>query len=195
VTRSLLERVATLGKPMWVADHAAPRARSRRASGETMRNQLLVALALSFMPAQGWSSSEEPPNRLPSEVEAILAAPDLLQIWSIEPHVEGQPRFMGEKAIGTLTITAAREREALVSALMRGIEETVAVAACFDPRHGIVAKRGTDEVRLLICFACGSMIVELNGEVVDGAPTASFPNDVFDAALVRGGVQLSKDRP
>jgi hypothetical protein len=56
-------------------------------------------------------------------------------------------------------IERAAERDEGLGLLYRSLVETRPPAACFDPRHVLVARAGTDSAVLLFCFACSYVVV------------------------------------
>lgn len=160
-----------------------------------MRWSFIPALVFAIAPQASWSSAETEANELPKSVESVLAAPDEFELWSLEPHTAGEPSYLGNKVLGRTRVSDPAQQSALVNSLRRGISEPGDAVACFDPRHMIRARRGADQTDLLICFACGSLIIFLNGEKIEQLQTTFSPQAVFDAALLRARVPLAAIHP
>src|SRR5262249_52718145 len=107
-------------------------------------------------------------NVFPDSFRAVLDAADTVELLSLDPNdadfddededdeSEARPRvvnpspppapadlFHGFLVLGKTVLEDPAERSAILSALYRGIDESDGdVVMCFDPRHGIRARRG-----------------------------------------------------
>jgi len=85
-------------------------------------------------------------------------------------------------ALRKTEITSREERAALLKALHNGISSSDgAVAACFNPRHGIHAILGEKTVDLVICFEC--LQIRVYGGVRATVTTTRSPEVTFDKFL------------
>jgi hypothetical protein len=137
------------------------------------------------------------PDRFPDTIREVLANADRFELLSLEPA--GGPttepgHFRGWRVLGSVVVTA-KDRDALVSALERGIAENDGwVAACFIPRHGIRATHGGKVVDLVACFECAQCVYS-EGEVSGSVLVTDSPQAMFDQVLSAAGVELAKPYP
>jgi hypothetical protein len=101
-------------------------------------------------------------------------------------------RFHDYPVLGRTEIKDPKRRSELLKALYRGVRKfRGGVPACFEPRHGIIANRGTNKVELVICFEC-----EQVAEYADGNHAWSLmskaPRELFNRTLSEAGVPLAK---
>jgi hypothetical protein len=102
--------------------------------------------------------------------------------------------FKGWRVLGSSVLDDPTARDVL-AALERGIAENESwVAACFDPRHGIRARRGADEVDLVICFECAQVYLYSAGQWMGSVPVTGSPEPAFDRVLSEAGVPLAPKR-
>jgi hypothetical protein len=98
-------------------------------------------------------------------------------------------RFRGFYVRGSAAINDPAERAKLLDALRDGIANNDgAVAACFNPRHGIRAGDGGPRVDYLICFECRHVHVFEAGKPQRYAVTSDAPAAVFNAQLKAHGL-------
>jgi hypothetical protein len=152
-------------------------------------------------PASRTSTFRQPeaPEGAPSESEvfaALKGSPEL-ELLSIEPGELG-PGCV-HKVLGSAKLSRTERRRA-VDAILQGIQDSDGLeAACFEPRHGIVAGR----YALSICYACCQVYAwELSpGKKVDFNSqdnpsrkwlTTSAPGEVLTSILKERGVPLPK---
>ena len=145
---------------------------------------------------------------LPGDARDILEHADQFEILSLRPRgtwIENDTTqylpglFHGHRILGRAAVPPERRRR-LVEALYAGVNESPSLGAgCWEPRHGIRARRGDRTVELQICFKCiavratGLRVPETDKLVRRKRPTTRSPNPVFDAELRRLG--LPKDGP
>jgi hypothetical protein len=100
--------------------------------------------------------------------------------------------FHDHRVLGRTEIKDPKRKRELLAALYSSVEKyRGSAAACFNPRHGIVATAGTNRVELLICFECAS------GEEYSASGEKEFligkePTDLFNRTLQEAGVPLAK---
>lgn len=112
------------------------------------------------------------PRKVAGEISAILRTADKIEIFSLEA-VEGVATsdqdagntFHGYPILGSVVVTAERDRAALVESVTTSIARSpLRMIACFFPRHGIRAALATEKVELLICFECATVYYFRAGE-------------------------------
>jgi hypothetical protein len=106
---------------------------------------------------------------------------------------DGKEYFHDYRVLGRTEIKDSKRKAELLAALYRGVEDRRASpAACFDPRHGIIAVAGTNRVELLICFHCNQgQEYSASGQrgFLIGKGTA---RELFNRTLTEAGVPLAK---
>ncbi|MEJ7732513.1 MAG: hypothetical protein WKG00_25320 [Polyangiaceae bacterium] len=92
---------------------------------------------------------------------AVLAGADSLVLYKLDPEraQTGPDAFHGFRILGRTPVSATSRGAvvALVDGMIRDSDGVV--AKCFDPRHGISARKGDATVDLVICFECYQMYV------------------------------------
>lgn len=135
-------------------------------------------------------------NEIPPAALKILQNADSFELLSLDPSRELRPAdggFHGWKVLGSTTIKEAATRTKLLDALAKGVAENEGeVAGCFNPRHGIRAKKGQEIVELVICFECLSAQVYVDGKAGKGFLLTSSPQPTFNSVLKQAGVALPK---
>jgi hypothetical protein len=138
------------------------------------------------------------PNFLPPDVEQILADGEF-ELLSLDPYVltDKQRRrlqgklFHGYRVLGRVKIPKSPQRDELLRALHQAVANSRGLYIyCFDPRHGIRASVGAQTVDLVICFECERIEIYSPDKALANTDATAKP--VFDAALKRAGVPLSK---
>lgn len=134
-------------------------------------------------------------NDLSVSTRAVLETGEEFVLLSVEPfpgelhpHLTNPP-FHGFQVLGQTTISNAAGRKQLLDALYAGIllGPEGEGARCFNPRHGLKARHGNEQVELLICFECGYARVYAEQEKViriTGAPAGTFNTALKEAGLV-----------
>ena len=143
---------------------------------------------------------------LPAELENLLTNADTFTLFSINPdnyfYHKSTNTFQGYVILGQLDVKSVETRTKLIADLDDGIRQVAKSEAgglyistgCFNPRHGIRAKKGDNSVELLICFECGQIEIHSN----DGkswhfsipAGVGPKPADVFNNVLKDADVPL-----
>jgi hypothetical protein len=124
-------------------------------------------------------------NLLTSEKKELPAA-------KAEPKQDTRERFHNYPILGRTEIKDPKRRNELLCALYKGVRKIRrGIPDCFEPRHGIIATRGTNQVELVICFEC-----EQIAEYADGNHAWSLmskePRELFNRTLTEAGVPLAK---
>ena len=112
---------------------------------------------------------EVPPADFGKDMPAAAAAAfynaERLWLYALNPAPSDQPQaentFHGFEVLRQTTLSNARERHELLSAIAEGIRSSDGkVAACFMPRHGLRAVDANgQQYDLQICYECLSMRV------------------------------------
>lgn len=162
---------------------------------------LLIVGALLWKDFPSPSPSDvEPENILPPECHSFLLAAEKFDLLSLNPNwVEvdapglTNELFHRHQILGQSSVTNRKLREELVQSLADGIKHSRGIASkCFNPRHGIQARRGTNTLDLVICFECGSLQL-YRDQVRDGVFVNGDPEMIFNAALRQLKLPLAKD--
>jgi hypothetical protein len=146
---------------------------------------------------------------LPTELENLLTNADTFTLFSINPDTyfyhKSTNTFQGYAILGQLDVNPVKTRAKLIADLDDGIRQVAKSEAgglyvstgCFNPRHGIRAKKGDQIIELLICFECGEIQIHSNdGKSWDfNIPTGVGPKpaDIFNDVLKDAGVPLPKN--
>jgi len=119
--------------------------------------------------------------KLPAETKSFLMTADEFTLLSLDPKLDAKLKakvaFRGHRILGSTPIVT-EERTNLVNELENGIANADFVAMCFNPRHGIRAKKADQTIECLICFECAQVIIysnsATNGYGTDGTPAKAF---------------------
>jgi hypothetical protein len=100
--------------------------------------------------------------------------------------------FHDHRMLGRTEVKDPKRKDDLLAALYSSVEKyRGSAAACFNPRHGIVAAAGTNRVELLICFEC-----DQGAEFGDSGQRwfliGKEPQELFNRTLQEAGVPLAK---
>ena len=104
---------------------------------------------------------------------------------------EMRPQFEGLPILGFVAVTNWDSRETLISALHTNAGDSGPLAMCFTPRHGILATRGTNTTKLVICFEC----MQIKGASPAGNFDALIEQEAavpFNQVLREAGVAIAK---
>jgi hypothetical protein len=140
-------------------------------------------------------------NTLPPEIKDILEKGETFILLSLDPTEPDlrepsapapKETFHKYAVLGKTEIHDPKVRADLLRALQKGIHDSDgAIAACFNPRHGISATtRGTNHVDLVICFECAQ--IYSYGLVERSFLTTKSPRTTFNDALQKAGLPVAK---
>ena len=94
--------------------------------------------------------------------------------------------------LGMMELTGA-DRATSVNGVYKSITDSNGiVAACFNPRHGLRAQKGTTTVDVIICFECYSLVVNENGERAASIPIMDSAPPVLTKLLNNAGIEVAK---
>lgn len=163
-----------------------------------MRSTIVIAFLC--IGIGGCSPSSKPtyiPKPLSPASRQILDTSEQFVLLSLEPVYPNQPstetseKFHNYPILGGTEIKDPKQKTELLDALYKGIAESDdAIAACFNPRHGIRAVSGTNWIELVICFEC-SYMQEYGSGSGDGASTTKSPTETFNRALRQAGLPIT----
>lgn len=124
-------------------------------------------------------------SRIPVKSKAILERADQFQLLSLEPRFQRESTpddFHGYRVLGAMPIRDAKTRKRLVAAFEKGIAGNDGVlAACFNPRHGIIVTRNDQQADLVICFECFQF--QVHGVDHGTFSISDSPRELFNQVL------------
>ena len=133
-------------------------------------------------------------QQLPADAKALLESADEFKLLSLSwspafavPNLAGitNRSIRGYRIGGEVLIKPGEERTNLVNALATGIAEGNLMAYCFNPRHGIRARKGNETLECLICFECSQAYVGTNKYAISTNPAA-----IFNGVLRKAGIPV-----
>ena len=153
-----------------------------------------VVIAIALLGAAGTEAvAQAPPKTRPApklseekqarwdKARAILANPDLIELYSLDPNLLLEPeekpkeRFHGWEVLGKTVIKGAETRKAVLAAA--GTIKPGYGVRCFEPRHGIRATAGGKTVDLVICFHCDQVQVYFDKDNEDARLPLTMDED------------------
>ena len=151
----------------------------------------LICLMVCFVLAGSSMTLSEPGfilfdrNHIPDAARDILEHAEQFELLSLNPERLQRPGildFHGYRVLRQISIASVETRRQLISALERGVHENQgAMAACFNPRHGIRVVRKGQTADFVICFEC--LQVHVHGEGAGEFLVSASPKPVFDKVL------------
>jgi hypothetical protein len=131
-------------------------------------------------------------NKLPDEVVKALKKADELEIYSLGGDRNVKDGWHGATVLGKTTVK--KDTGTVVSTVAKGVSEANAIAACFNPRHGIRGVHNGKTYDLLICFECGAVYVYVDGadKPAHSLMISKSPNKLLDKILTDAKVPLAK---
>ena len=147
---------------------------------------------------------------LPPALKRVLNDADEFVLFSLDPTPDFEHKskntFKRYPVIGQTRIKASSTRrrltEELDNAIRAGDGLTISngvvflsgpFASCFNPRHGIRAKRSSETVELLICFECEQVQIDSSKKAERVLKLTRKPSRAFNAVLTSAGVALPKN--
>ena len=140
------------------------------------------------------------------DLQDFLKDADEFTLFSINPEPDFQHQstntFQNHAILGHFDVTSAETRQKLITALDDGIGEdmksippgvAVPLPDCFNPRHGIRAKKGDETVEFLICFECHQIQISSNWGKSWFFTTSSKPASVFNHVLKKAHIPLPEN--
>ena len=121
-------------------------------------------------------------NVIPPPAKTILEYADRLELLSLDPRENPNSGFHGFTVLKTVAVTNSETRKTLVSAFERAVTENQReIGACFNPRHGLRARKGDKHEEFVICFQC--LQVKAYGEARSDFLVSESAAPVFDEVL------------
>jgi hypothetical protein len=145
----------------------------------------------------------QPPVYLPPDAQTLLANADAFTLFSINPEPDSDHNatntFESHEILGQLEIQSKDTRMELIDALNKGISAENrflwpgprALPTCFNPRHGIRAKKSGETIELLICFECKQIYIKSSSATNQLFLTTREPAATFNNILKDAGVPLA----
>ncbi|MBM4067620.1 MAG: hypothetical protein FJ271_01555 [Planctomycetes bacterium] len=139
-------------------------------------------------------SRTAPARQFPQELQFILAQPEVMEIFSLDPedHRNSDPhdRCHGYRILGQLTVTSSGQRRKIGRSLVAGNCRTGPSFKCFDPHMGVRVERAGQRASLAACFWCGN--VEVIGPAADREiyPLSGWPARLLARHLMQARIPL-----
>ena len=125
-----------------------------------------------------------------TSLELVAVDPD----WPTEESRADPSTLHGYGVRGRATITDRDLRLELLTALADGARENDGmVAACFNPRHAILAELDGKTCELIICFECLTFQVWDGTERVEVVDLSETPRATFDRIYTAEGLTIAPD--
>ncbi|TWU43689.1 hypothetical protein Poly51_62110 [Rubripirellula tenax] len=162
----------------------------------TLTIAVLLMLGCSQQGTAPQSASELKPLGIPLPEEAANALRDGsgFKLYSIDPMIRDagpEPDGFHDYAVLGSTVVTRTEQDRLFESLSEGVEASVgAIAACFDPRHGIRVEHDGKVYDFLICFECLQIYWYTDGENNSTILVSDSPLDVFNTVLSDASIAL-----
>jgi hypothetical protein len=131
-----------------------------------------------------------PENHIDSLTDLFANEKSQSPATTTEPKRDTRELFHEYPVLGRMEIKDPKRKSQLLSALYRGVKKSGGVPACFEPRHGIIAKKGTNTVELAICFAC-EQIAEYSHGNHAWSLMGKEPRKLFNRTLTDARVPLA----
>jgi hypothetical protein len=176
-----------------------------------MKNSMLLlmmaTLSLLMLLAGCSDSPYQPGSVSPAELKSIQAGRklfprkcrDILEngeeftLYSLDPSAKTNANpannFYNYSILGKVQIKDPKERQALLNALYGGMDMDGRQSKCFEPRHGIRAKKGDQVADLVICFQCRGIYLSASEEQLSVTQT---PAPTFNRILTAAQIPLAK---
>jgi hypothetical protein len=131
-------------------------------------------------------------SKLPAAAEKALKAAEKFELYSLHPEVpkeKPKDEFHGYKVLGKVALKDNKQKQQVLRALKKGVEDSSGVAGCFRPRHGLRVTYKGGTVDFVICFECMNIRIFAGKEAAVVWTTAE-PTDLFNGILKKAGVPL-----
>ncbi len=139
-----------------------------------------------------------PAARLPESIRSTLLEADRFEIAALDPYgidYEQVSAHRGEdlhgyEILSRAEVESGRVRAEILRLFERGLVADVAAPDCFNPRHGILARRGELTVELVICYECLSFLVFADGRFDRRGATTRAPEPGLTAIWAARGCDV-----
>lgn len=142
------------------------------------------------------------PPQLKAERRTFIEQADRITLYSLWPVPEdhrsaSQQKFEGElygwPVLGKVEIESPKERSRVVQDLLTSIDENLGgEALCFEPRHALRLRRGSEEMELVICYHCGFLILH-HGGATQHVALANSSKATLNSLLRKAGIKLAPE--
>lgn len=169
-----------------------------------------ILITLIAIPALAWmvSCSAPDPGQGPLQVDFgkevsqqyrdILFQAESLEIvalnpdWPTEETRQDPSTLHGYSVRGRAVLEERSLRLELLSALAQGTRENDdTAAACFNPRHAIIAESNGQVCEIIICFECLTLQIWDGTKSVEGAHLSETPRATFDRIYTDAGLSIA----
>jgi len=137
-------------------------------------------------------------DELSQEFRDILFQADTLELVALDPDwptkesLADPTTLHGYNVRGRATLESRPLRLELLVALGDGARENNGmVAACFNPRHALIAEFQGKTCELIICFECLTFQVYDGSEKIETVDLSETPRKAFDRIFTEAGLSLS----
>ncbi|MFO0618244.1 MAG: hypothetical protein U0414_36965 [Polyangiaceae bacterium] len=122
-----------------------------------------------------------------------------MDVLRLEPHRRARtPAAVGENLEGCEVVARATlpptAHKKVIDTWRAALDPNGVSAACFDPHHAIVVRKGSATLSLVICFGCGATAVNLDDQLSLYLVTRDIL-EPFEAVLRDTGVPLPGPSP
>lgn len=166
---------------------------SRRLSKSTVTILALVGCAVAAA-AFAWKHRHDMPLAASRELENA----DQYELLSLYPYLSGPLTgplpssaefFYGHWVLGRTLVGDPAMRRKLNDALREGAKQSDGrMMACFNPRHAIRVRHGSQVTDFVICFECRQVEVFRDGKQIAFFLTSASPQATFDQVLKDAGI-------
>ncbi|MGE0706469.1 MAG: hypothetical protein AB7N76_15460 [Planctomycetota bacterium] len=122
----------------------------------------------------------------PPAVREVLEAPERCELLALVCEREAMPdeQVLGREwpIVARAALSPAKARRA-VAGIFQDVLDGSAMAMCFEPHHGLIARKGRHEVQLVICYTCLQVYVYLDGEQLGGGAMATASRPLLEELL------------
>jgi hypothetical protein len=132
---------------------------------------------------------------MPAEASKALRNAPTIELFSLDPTIQDKmddsTTFHGWKVLGSIKLSAGNNLDSLLDAFEEGIaDHDGAVAACFDPRHGMRVTYQGKQHDFVICFRCYQAEWYIDDVKKEGFLLSRSPQSTFDKLLRDTAVKL-----
>lgn len=156
---------------------------------------ILVLIAV-FLPGISWFYVVKfRPWHVAKMTRDFLRSSDQFILLSVQPKLSSYERndeFRTARVLGQVTITDAKERDALIDSLLNDFAPPAHDAGCHYPRHAIRAIKGQHTMELTICFSCNNINFRNNGQRFWHQAMHSRAKGFYDQILRKYHVPLAQ---
>jgi hypothetical protein len=161
-----------------------------------MVRQMLLSLPVALVIGL-WAQVAGQENKIPDKAGEILKKATEFELLSIGQGLSSKnptEDFHRWPVLGKTTIKDPNDRNRLIAALEKGVEENEGESMkCFNPRHGIRVTHDGVTADFVICFECFQAVVYVAGEKEQRFLITNSPASVFNQTLQHANVPLARE--